>query len=300
MYNDNLISAPNSTSIDTYPQTTAQRRGITLPPVFSFPITQSRPLFMSGRTHSSEIDSPSPTAGTLLSGRSPRRHRSLLDPRIKVRAASIGSLRSKKSVGSAISQSPSIPTTPSLKRTRTFGKFGVAAIIGPLKKTLNFKRLTLKRGGSKQKEKQKVGMGIQSYGGEFDSGKGLLERRFTVNMAFSDIDVDMDSQPLSARSLMEDVEMMRIDSPTTQFAAYTPCRDESDPFATPEPSATMNVDSGSPLSSITNSSPNSKKERRFAASQEAALRSRLKTLQVLGPEASHAVTMKYESEKYRT
>jgi hypothetical protein len=104
-------------------------------------------------------------------------------------------------------------------------------------------------------------------------------------MALYDIDVDMDSRPLSARSFAGDTEIdmdtteMRIDSPTTQFAAYR----ESDPFATPHPSATMNVDSGmsSPLSSIMNKIGSTNK-----ISQEAALRSRLKTLQVLGPGAS--------------
>ena len=158
----------------------------------------------------------------------------------------------------------------------------MAALIGPLK-SLNFKRLILNRGGSKQKAKQKMTQGPAGYGGDLDSGKGLTE-----NMAFYDIDVDMDSQPLSARSFMEtDMELMSIDSPTTQFAAYAPCPDDSDPFATPQPSATMSVDS-SPMSSITNNYS--------GKCSVSALRSRLKTLQMLGPEASDAIAMKYGKE----
>ncbi|KAF8799041.1 hypothetical protein BYT27DRAFT_7218283 [Phlegmacium glaucopus] len=75
------------------------------------------------------------------------------------------------------------------------------------------------------------------------------------------------------------MEVMRTDSPTIQFAVYAQRPDdEFDPFATPQPSATMNVDS-SPLSSMTNSSPDVRKKGRLAVSQDAPLRSRLKTLQ---------------------
>lgn len=236
---------------------------------------------MSGQTHSLETES---TTKALTGVRSPRRHRSFLHPRVKVRAASIKSCRSRKSVVSSSpqSESPSSRTSLPPKRTRILNKIGMAAVIGPVK-SLSFKRL-LNRVGGKHQVNQKAG----SHGGDLDSVRGLLEGP-TGNMAFYDIDVDMDSQPLSARSFGEeimetDTEMMDIDSPATQFAAY---REDSDPFATPQPSATMSVDNGSPspLSAVTN--------RMFEVSQEAALRSRLKTLQMLGPEAGSVIAMKY-------
>jgi hypothetical protein len=233
---------------------------------------------MSGRTYSLEADSPSQTRNA----RSPRRYHSFLNPGIKVKTSSIHSFRSRKTLASSVPHSHSIRKSPSPKRIRGLGKFGVA-IIGRLK-SLNFKRLTLSRSGVKHQVKQKETMGIQSYDGDMDmdsASKGLLERP-TENMALYDIDADMDSRPRSARSFAGDMEIdmdtsqMRIDSPTTQFAAYR----ESDPFATPHPSATMSLDSGmsSPLSSITNNIPGSRNK----ISQEAALRSRLNTLRVLG------------------
>jgi len=74
-------------SFDTYPQTTAQPRAITLPPVSSCPIPQSQSLLMSGRTYSNlETDSPSPTTTTALFGEhSPQCYRSLLHSHTKVR-----------------------------------------------------------------------------------------------------------------------------------------------------------------------------------------------------------------------
>ena len=283
MYNDNTLrAAPATISFDTSTQNTPQRSEITLPRVSSFHIPGYKSLLMSGRTYSLEADSPSQTRNA----RSPRRYHSFLNPGIKVKTSSIHSFRSRKSVASSVPHSHSIRKSPSPKPIRGLGKFGVAAIIGRLK-SLNFKRLTLSRKGVKDHVKQKGKMGVQSYDGDMDmdsARKGLLERP-TENMAF-DIDADMDSRPLSAGSYAGDMEMdmdtsqMRIDSPTTQFAAYR----ESDPFATPHPSATMSVDSGmsSPLSSIMNNIPGLRNK----ISQEAALRSRLKTLQILGPEAS--------------
>ncbi|KAF8799038.1 hypothetical protein BYT27DRAFT_7264560 [Phlegmacium glaucopus] len=111
--------------------------------------------------------------------------------------------------------------------------------------------LALNRGGGKHQAKQKAGRctgtGRQSYGSDLarDHWKGQKA------MSKSDVNVGMDSEP---REMETDMEVMRTDSPTIQFAAYAQRPDdESNPFATPQPSATMSVDS-SPLSSITNSS----------------------------------------------
>ncbi|KAF8803328.1 hypothetical protein BYT27DRAFT_7195931 [Phlegmacium glaucopus] len=281
MYNDNPILAPTTISFDTH---LVQRCGITLPT-----IPRHESLFMSGRTHSLQSDSHSITTNALFGARSLRHHRSLLHT--KVRSASINSFKSRKGVARSTPQSPS----PSPRHTRVLGKSGITALIGPLK-SLNFKKLGLNRGGGKHQAKQKAVVGVQCYDSDFDSGKGLLERLIT-----GDIDVDMDSRPLSARSFTGDMETdidqeaMIIDSPTIQFAVYAPCPDDSDdPFATPQASATMSVDS-SPLSSITNSSILDSRKKRLSLSQEAALRSQLKTLQLLGPEASAAIALKYES-----
>jgi hypothetical protein len=156
---------------------------------------------------------------------------------------------------------------------------------------LDFKRLTLNRGKGKQKGKQKAAA-VESDNGKLNSGIFFLKRPTSF------YDINVDSQPLSARSFMEEMEtdmgMMNIHSPRIQFA--TPFWDDSDSFATPRCSGAMTVDSRSPspLSPVMNNSSSGSKRKRV--SHEAALTSQMKMLQVLGPEAS-SVIAKYEEDK---
>ncbi|KAF8152645.1 hypothetical protein B0H34DRAFT_861822 [Crassisporium funariophilum] len=304
-------------------QTTAQRRGITLPAAPSHPsprhLTVTTPLLprrarsMSLRT-AMEVITPPPSMYTALgygnaighaAGRSPRKCSSLYSRASR----ESGSLRSRRTVNGS----------PSPKRARKRTGFGIGAILGGLKGLggMGMKRLG---GGTKKKM---VSIGEKAVVGT------------SSRIAFYDVDTDMeaavrsgtstalipDGAPMSAisprpahlhlhlpqhaRALSLDASAeMSIDSPTSsQYllvppsfrfpsdpspasgSSYYADGRRSDPFVTPPlGSASMSIDSPL-LSPITN--------RVSLTVEEKAVRSRMKKVQLLGPEASTAIAMQY-------